>query len=919
MSWLFALIGAFVGAALADTSDEFMGLATGVLVGWLFGSISRLKTRIAQLEGAAVRDRHMPGSEALATSPPNSPGPAADWESRTAVPGSNVAVAIESTAIGAPNAVVASAPEPPDPAADNARESVVSGRADGLLADSGAAILGSREATLIERAAGSIKSWFSEGNVPVKVGMLVLFFGVAALLKYAVDQKMLMLPVEFWFALVAGVAVAGLIFGWRQRETRRVFGLAAQGGALGVLLLTVFAAFRLYHLLPAGIALGLVVILVAGSALLAVLQNALALAVLGFTGGFLAPVLISTGSGNHVALFAYYALLNAAVFAVAWLRPWRVLNLVGFGFTFVVGSMWGYKYYTPANFATVEPFLILFFLFYVGIGVLYVVRQPEIRRPYVDGTLTFGTPLLAFPLQAALLRDNDLAMAFSALGVALLYAALFAWLRRRESFRVQGEAFAGLALGFATLAVPLALSAQWTASTWALEGAALVWLGLREDRRLPQFAGLALQLFAGAAFVWGFVDHGYAAATTDWAILNGRCLGAVMLAFAGFFIAWQHERHQSQRALVWIAFLWACSWWTVAGWREIDVFVANDHTANALVAFTGFSIVLASLLRGAICWGRLGWIAAAGIVLGLPLALGSHYSNNGPFEHNGWMAWVAFAIATIVALQRLRAPLQRAVSIAHVAAMFLAPLLFGLQLQQFGSVAALADGWRFALTILPLVVMFAATWRAPTVITWPLADLFPRYRMRWFIPAATVLLVAWFLGLGQPGDAAPLPFIPLVNPLELMQISILLMLWFVVRDASRESQVNNAKLMRHTLLLAGFLTLTFATLRAVHQSTGLAWDSALIDSMVAQTSLTVVWSILGVGAWIAGSKRGSRPLWLAGAVLMGIVLAKLVLVDRQHVGNIPGIVSFIAVGLLLTVVGYFAPSPPRRVLEETPQ
>ena len=102
-----------------------------------------------------------------------------------------------------------------------------------------------------------------------------------------------------------------------------------------------------------------------------------------------------------------------------------------------------------------------------------------------------------------------------------------------------------------------------------------------------------------------------------------------------------------------------------------------------------------------------------------------------------------------------------------------------------------------------------------------------------------------------------------------------------------------------------------ATLRAVHHWASLPWQPHLLDAMLSQTSLTVVWSICGVSAWILGSKRGSRPIWLAGAVLMGIVLGKLVLVDRQHMGNIPGIVSFLAVGVLLTVVGYFAPSPPK--------
>src|SRR5690606_31368549 len=147
---------------------------------------------------------------------------------------------------------------------------------------------------------------------------------------------------------------------------------------------------RIYALLPAGLALALVVGLVAATALLAVLQDALWLALLGLVGGYLAPVLVSTGSGSHVALFTYYAVLNAAVFAIAWIRPWRALNLVGFAFTFAIGTLWGWRYYRPEHFDSTEPFLVLFFLFYVAIPVLYALRQAPVKRGLVDGTLVFG-------------------------------------------------------------------------------------------------------------------------------------------------------------------------------------------------------------------------------------------------------------------------------------------------------------------------------------------------------------------------------------------------------------------------------------------------------------------------------------------------------------------------------------------------
>ncbi|REN02492.1 DUF2339 domain-containing protein, partial [Mycobacterium tuberculosis] len=79
-----------------------------------------------------------------------------------------------------------------------------------------------------------------------------------------------------------------------------------------------------------------------------------------------------------------------------------------------------------------------------------------------------------------------------------------AWaLIKRERYAALGQSHAVLAVGFATLAVPLALSARATASVFALEGAALAWLGLRQQRWLPQVTGALLTLGAAFGFVVG--------------------------------------------------------------------------------------------------------------------------------------------------------------------------------------------------------------------------------------------------------------------------------------------------------------------------------------------------------------------------------------------------------------------------------
>ncbi|MEO8009271.1 MAG: DUF2339 domain-containing protein, partial [Betaproteobacteria bacterium] len=214
-------------------------------------------------------------------------------------------------------------------------------------------------------------AWLTGGNALVRVGVVVLFFGVAFLFKYAYEHTHV--PIEVRLIGVALGAAAMLVIGWRLRQAKPVYALAMQGGGVGLLFLTVFGAFRLFNLIPGEAAFFLLVAIAVFSAVLAVLQNAMSLAVLGVSGGFLAPVLASTGGGSHVMLFSYYAVLNAAVLAIALYKAWRALNVVGFVFTFGIGAVWGARYYRPELFDTTEPFLVLFFIQSLVIAVLFTI------------------------------------------------------------------------------------------------------------------------------------------------------------------------------------------------------------------------------------------------------------------------------------------------------------------------------------------------------------------------------------------------------------------------------------------------------------------------------------------------------------------------------------------------------------------
>ena len=207
----------------------------------------------------------------------------------------------------------------------------------------------------------SLAGWFLQGNPLAKLGILLLFLGLSFLLRYTVEHALF--PLELRLVAAALFAVVLLAVGWRLRHKQPVYALILQGGATGALYLTVFGAFRLWQMLPMTLAFALLVAICAASVGLAIVQKALSLAMLASLGGYLAPLLLSTGGGSHVALFSFYLLLSVGILAISIRQHWRELNLLGLLFTFGVGGLWGLNEYRPAFYLSCQLFLIANTLF----------------------------------------------------------------------------------------------------------------------------------------------------------------------------------------------------------------------------------------------------------------------------------------------------------------------------------------------------------------------------------------------------------------------------------------------------------------------------------------------------------------------------------------------------------------------------
>jgi uncharacterized membrane protein len=887
ITWVLGLLSAFFGLALAR-EREMLGFASGGLIGVLLAQIFSLRQRTRDLRNEIdeLREsREIPIAPAALKKAEEAPA------QTSATPQPSAPIVPRSVPIPRVTA--------PSPAPDRAAAPL------------------SQTPRLSPKPPAEIPfiAWLKGGNPFARLGIAILFIAGVLTVKYAAEHSMF--PVELRFALIAVAALALLVVGWRLREKRSAYAHLLQGGGIAGLYLTIFSATRFFQLLPFGLALALLVVVAVAAAILAVAQDTLPLAFVATAGGFLAPVLLSTGGGNYVALFTYYAILNLGVFIVAWFRAWRPLNVLGFIFTFTITGLWRATGYHDENLWSADAFLILFFVMYVGVSILNCLRQPPDLKGYVSASLVFGLPVVAFTLHATLLAHIEYALAWSALalGAAYLMLAFVLYLARNPNLRLLIESFAALGVIFATLTVPLAFDTHTTAAMWAVEGAGTVWFGVRQQRKLPRFFGVLMQLLGGVSWAWNLSWP-----TPTLPILNSAYLGTLLLTLGGFASGlWLYRNREKQASyeMGWsaAAALWALAWWLFGGLHEIDRSTLPEY--GAALSFVAATAAVWALIARALHWpfaGSLGrYLPSVAMIFALVYATDRGH----PSIEWGTLGWLLLLAAHYALMRR--------------------------QSDATTSDASPVESWlhAFAAWVIVIVVMWEGTWQVDRqsegVWAWLVSGLVPaiaialiarrnsqaqrKHRIAYLLLASIPLVVwcaAWIVvvSVTNNGDPAPLPYLPLLNPLD---VSVMLAfasgtLWCATLTADERQRVWSQDIRSLLAIIAAlaFLWLNSALIRSMHYLAGAPLGArGIMRSVEVQAALSVFWGLLGFTSLLIAGRKGWRPVWLIGATLMGIVIAKLFLIDFAGRGTLARIVSFVTVGALLLVTGYLSPLPPR--------
>ena len=334
-----------------------------------------------------------------------------------------------------------------------------------------------------------------------RIGAVAILTGVAYFIKYAFDSQMIGPAGRIAIGLLSGIAVTVLSeIIRRQGQTAFSYSLKAVG--IGVLYLSLWGAFQVYHLIPAELAFGAMLLVTVFTVILALTQDAEVLAAFAIIGGFMTPLLLSTGTNAEVFLFSYVGLLDLGMLALVIFKPWRRLLWGSFVGTALLYTAWHFTYYRHTELTTTVGFL----LFFIAIFATVPLVTPLTKSRWHPG---FSITLTVLPLLNAALGflalfvmyDNDLVdLTWWALAFAAAYLAISSQFKRRlksdpDVVKLVNLLHVAIAVAFITIAIPLKLDAHWITLGWLVESAVLLAIAIRTNTDfLRWFAGVALTL-----------------------------------------------------------------------------------------------------------------------------------------------------------------------------------------------------------------------------------------------------------------------------------------------------------------------------------------------------------------------------------------------------------------------------------------
>jgi uncharacterized membrane protein len=767
-------------------------------------------------------------------------------------------------------------------------------------------------------------------RLPVWIGAIALVLAAAFLLKYSVDQGWIGPTVRVTLGALFGVA---LLAGGELLRRSSAFvaqGLTAAG--IAVLFVVELAALHLYHLIGPTTGFALLALTTATAVSLA-LRHGVMVALVGLVGGFLTPVLVSTGHPNATLLFAYLALLQAGLLAVSRRRGWSALAGLSTTAALVWACGWAVSSYAERDAMAIGLFLV------ATVAAILVASLGRGER--------WGAPLASW-------------VRAGAAGGALVVSSVLAV---QTDYGLVEWGFVGLlAAGCLVLG---RRSAELEGLAWLAAGAICLIFGAWAEHLQPDVATRFFGVAGGALLLLGggsWAAKRGSQSPARWASLAALATLAVdLIAYRGARIA------DLELPWGWIELGLAAIWVVLAlpVAREREATAGGEATLAAAAAIATTLVSLAVPMELEHQWISVGWAlevaalvwlagrlrvpllahlaalltALVGVRLLLNPAVVDYPTGTHPIF--SWLLYgygipiAAFAGATVMARRQGRRPLAAGVGAVAVA---LTVVFLALAVHQAFSPGAPRNEPTFAelgsLTILWLLLACgllatAARVAQPTTAGVvgdadpPPAESHPCPELRWGGIAVACLAIAqafltqalvWNPVLRHIPVGAPRVFNDLMIAYGL-PAALLLGAVALERRAEVAWSPRWPWLPRLWSVAALLLLFLLVTLEVRQAFRGPYLDAGAA-TVAEQYAYSAAWILLATSLLVAGLLRKQRSLRLASLPVMLLAVGKVFLYDTANLSDLYRVFSFLGLGVSLLLLAWLYQ---RFVFRSTPE
>ena len=371
------------------------------------------------------------------------------------------------------------------------------------------------------------------------IGVFVLLLAAGFFLKYAFDEKWIGPSFQISLGFVAGIFFFGFGEFCRARHWKG-FDVAMAALGLGLLYLSAYAGNQFYGLLPDFLVLLITLLVTAIGLLRATAWNSRLLAGLCFLGGYLAPLLFSTGRMSSWLFFGYLTVLNLGCATLTFIKRWSLLYFLGSLLTWIALSIWSVSTATSGHFWDRFLFTQLLFLLFSILPFFSFGRVTSLAQEITVPVAILNGWLCSWST-ADLLHYERVPLSLQGLCYATVafVAALLLWRSRSRSHASSWLTAQGLVFLMLTWNAPT--NSQWAAVFWTAESVAACWIAIQARDRILAVTSVLI--------AWAAVGQFFDSQVTQWTssapftdsfgprLLTGFIV--VVLFFVGAFLAWR--------------------------------------------------------------------------------------------------------------------------------------------------------------------------------------------------------------------------------------------------------------------------------------------------------------------------------------------------------------------------------------------